>query len=138
MTTTIPVQTTDELRVVTTPATATDAQLILQFQQVNAMSGADVGWHLLGTFETAPTRSQLLRRYPKESEGFRQIAAFLMACETLSTFVRQGILNEALVDDVYWVSGAWAKTEKLCRAMRKETGEPRIMENFEWLAGRAS
>jgi hypothetical protein len=131
-------QATDELRVVTTPPTIADAQLILQAQQVDAATGANAGWHLMSQFETAPTRSQVLRRHPRESEEYSQIAAFLASCETLATFVRQGLLNEALVNDVYWISGAWAKTEKLCRAMRKEAGEPRLMENFEWLANRAT
>jgi len=56
----------------------------------------------------------------------------------MATFVRQGILNEALVHDVFWVAGAWRQSEKICKAMRKEAGEPRIMENFEWLATRAT
>jgi len=129
----------DDLRIVTTPPSATDAQLILQLAQVNAVTGADDGWHLLHTgFETPPTRSQLIRKHPVESLEYRQIQAFLRSCETLGTFVRQGILNEALVHDLYWVAGAWRMSEKLCKAMRKEAGEPKLMENFEWLATRAT
>ncbi|MDQ1685429.1 MAG: hypothetical protein QOC82_2166 [Frankiaceae bacterium] len=133
------VRPTDDLRVVTTPPSTADAQLILQLAQVNAVTGADDGWHLLHDgFETPPTRSQLVRKHPVESAEYRQIQAFLRSCETLGTFVRQGILNEALVHDLFWVAGAWRMSEKLCKAMRKETGEPRLMENFEWLASRAS
>ena len=144
MTATIPVQTTqtrpadDPLRIVTTPPSTADAALILQLMAVDAATGANEGWHLLSAFETPPTRSQLLRKHPRESAEYRMIQAFLMSCETLSTFVRQGILNEALVNDLFWVTGAWRKSEKLCKAMRKEAGEPRIMENFEWLASRAT
>ena len=143
MTDTIPAQKaltrpTDDPRIVSTPPSTADAQLILQIMQVNAASGANDGWHLLlSEFETAPTRSQLLRKFPRESAEYRQIQAFLAGCETMATFVRQGILNEALVHDVFWIAGAWQRSEKLCRAMRKEAGEPRIMENFEWLATRA-
>jgi len=133
------VQPVDELRIVTTPPSIADAQLILQFAQVNATTGADDGWHLLHTaFETPPTRSQLLRKFPVESAEYRQIQAFLRSCETLATFVRQGILNEALVHDLFSIASAWKTSEKLCKAMRKEYGEPRIMENFEWLANRAT
>jgi hypothetical protein len=143
MTDTIPGQTalsrpTDDLRIVTTPPSTADGQLLLQLMEVNATTGADDGWNLLQhSFETPPTRSQLLRKYPIESLEYRQIQAFLRSCETLGTFVRQGILNEALVHDLFWVSGAWRMSEKLCKAMRKEAGEPRLMENFEWLASRA-
>jgi len=136
MTDTMPAQT--DLRVVTTPPSTADAQVILQLMQVDAATGADVGWHLLMEFETPPTRSQLLRKHPRESEGHRQIQAFLRSCETLATFVRQGILNEALVHDLFWVAGAWQRSEKLCKALRKEAGEPRLMENFEWLASRST
>ena len=143
MTDTIPAQTaltrpTDDPRIVTTPPSAADAQLILQLMQVNAATGANDGWHILmHGFETPPTRSQLLRKYPRESIEYRNIQAFLAGCETMATFVRQGILSEALVHDVFWISGAWQRSEKICKAMRKEAGEPRIMENFEWLATRA-
>jgi hypothetical protein len=144
MTDTIPAQSTlprptdDPLRIVTTPPSTADAALILQFMQVQATTGANDGWHLLHAFEAPPTRSQLLRKHPRDSLEFRQIQAFLASCETLATFVRQGIVNEALVNDVFWIAGAWGMSEKLCKAMRKETGEPRIMENFEWLARRAN
>ena len=130
---------TDDLQIVTTPPSTADAQLIIQLMQVNAATGANDGWHLLlHGFETPPTRSQLLRKYPRESLEYRQIQAFLAGCETMATFVRQGILNEALVHDVFWIAGAWRQSEKICKAMRKEAGEPRIMENFEWLAARAT
>lgn len=129
---------TDDPRIVTTPPSTADAQLILQLMQVNASTGANDGWQLLlHGFETPPTRTQLLRKYPRESAEYGQIQAFLAGCETMATFVRQGILNEALVHDVFWIAGAWQRSEKICKAMRKEAGEPRIMENFEWLANRA-
>lgn len=129
----------DDLRVVTTPPSIADAQLILQLVQVNATTGADDGWHLLHhTFETPPTRSQLLRKFPLDSAEYRQIQSCLRFYETLGTFVRQGILNEALVHDLFWIAGAWRMSEKLCKAMRKEAGEPRLMENFEWLASRST
>src|SRR5437764_13443049 len=107
MTETIPAQSmftrpTDDPRIVTTPPWTAAAQLILQLTHVNAINGADEGWHLLHhSFETPPTRSQLLRKYPLESAEYRQIQAFLRSCETLGTFVRQGILNEALVNDLF-------------------------------------
>src|SRR5437763_17045736 len=109
MTDTIPAQKTltrptDDPRIVTTPPSTADAQLILQLMQVNATTGANDGWHLLQhTFETPPTRSQLLRKYPRESAEYRDIQAFLAGCETMATFVRQGILSEALVHDVFWI-----------------------------------
>jgi hypothetical protein len=64
--------------------------------------------------------------------------AFLMSCETTSTFVRQGILSEALVNDLYSVGSAYRQMEKVIKGLRRENGEPRILENTEWLAKRAT
>jgi hypothetical protein len=64
--------------------------------------------------------------------------AFLAQYETIATFVKQGILNEGLVNDLFWVAGAWNVAAKICRDIRKETAEPRLYENFEWLVTRAS
>lgn len=143
MTATIPAQTdataaADDLQIIRTPPTIEDAQLIIQLQMAASMSGADQGWQLLQAFETAPTMSQLKRRHPQGSAEWNQIGAFLASCETMATFVKNGLLNEALVNDVFWIQGAWQKSEKICKAMRKEAGEPRLMENFEWLARRGS
>ena len=142
MTATIPAQVStdgaiDGLQIIQTPPTIADAQLIVQLQMAASISGADQGWHLLQAFETAPTMSQAKKRHPQGSREWNQIGAFLASCETMATFVKNQLLSEALVNDVFWISGAWQKSEKLCKAMRKEAGEPRLMENFEWLAKRA-
>ena len=126
-----------DIRIIQSPPTITDAQLILQLQMAASLSGGDQGWTLLQAFETPPTMSQAKRRHPAGSPESAQIQAFLAGCETMATFVKNGLLNEALVNDVFWIQGAWQKSEKLCKAMRKEAGEPRLMENFEWLAKRA-
>jgi len=139
MTATIPTQTAaDEIQIIQSPPTITDAQLLIQMQIADSVSGANEGWRLLAAFEGQPTMAQTKKRHPAGSPEWGQIGAFLASCETMATFVKNGLLNEALVNDVYWIAGAWQKSEKLCKAMRKEAGEPRIMENFEWLAKRAS
>jgi hypothetical protein len=143
MTTTVPAQAqtaagADDLQIIQTPPTIADAQLIVQLQMAGSISGADQGWMLLQAFESPPTMSQVKKRHPMGSPEWGQIYAFLASCETMATFVKNGLLNEALVGDVFWITGAWQKAEKICKAMRKEAGEPRLMENIEWLAKRAT
>ena len=128
----------DEIQIVTTPPTATDAQLILQLMQYNAVSGANAGWDLLLTYETPPTLGQFLKKYPRGTAEQQHVSAFIGSCEVIGTFVKQGVLNEALVQDMFWVAGAWKKAEKICKGLRKEAGEPRLYENFEALAARAT
>src|SRR4051794_6120504 len=138
MTTTIPQQQTDELQVVRTPPTIAEAQLIVQMATNDAISGADRGFGLLNQFENPPTLSQLRRKYPIDSDDSRHVMGFLASCEMTATFVKQGLLSEDLVNDLFWVAGAWRVSEKICKALRKESGEPRLYENYERIAARAS
>jgi hypothetical protein len=144
MTTTIPAQTdtttaqVDDIQVVRTPPTVADAQLILQQALVDATTGANLGFAILQEFEAPPTLGQLRKKHPRGSEEYRYVSAFLNSCETTATFVRQGLLNEALVDDLYWIAGGWAAIEKIVKGVRRESGEPRLLENTEWLARRAT
>jgi hypothetical protein len=105
-------------------------------QQVDALSGANEGFRLMRSFDKPPTLAQLRKRYPQDSREYGCVMAFLGSSETMATFVKQGLLDEALVNDLYWVAGAWQYAEKSCKGMRKETGEPRLYENFERLAQR--
>jgi hypothetical protein len=123
----------DEIQILRPSPTIADAQLILQQQAIDATSGAYRGFLLLRDFEIPPTLGQLRKRYPIDSAEYEQVMALLISCETTATFVRQGILNEALVKDVYWIGGVWSSTEKIVKGSRRETGEPRLYENFEWL-----
>jgi hypothetical protein len=137
MTTTIPQQQTDDVRIVRTPPTVADAQLIVQMQTSNALTGADRGYGVLRRFDNPPTLAQLRKKCPPDSDDYRYVMQFLGSCETTGTFVKHGLLNEALINDLYAIAPVWGLSEKICKGIRRETGEPRMYENFEWLAGRA-
>ena len=137
MTTTIPKQ-TEELRIITTPPTVADAQLLTQMAIADAASGAVKGYLLLQQFDNPPTLAQLRRKHPVDSEEYHLVIQFLVSCERTGTFVKHGLLSEALVMDLYDVKGAWRLSEKVIKGSRKESGEPRLGENFELLASRAS
>ena len=139
MTMTVPAQqTTDEIQIIRTPPTMAEAQLIVQMAANDAITGANHGWELLRLFETPPTLGQLRKKHPMGSEEYRQVMAFLGSCEMTATFVKQGLLSVELVDDLYWVAGAWQVSEKVCKGIRREAGEPRLYENFELLVARTS
>jgi len=142
MTTSIPGQidatqaAADDLQIIQTPATTEDAHLLIQMQIAATMSGAWRGLELLRTFEKPPTLAQALKRFPRGSEEQGCISAFLGMGETTATFVRHGLVNEALVQDLYAVTRMWGVVEKIAKGLRRESGEPRMYENFEWLAKR--
>src|SRR3954453_3479217 len=137
MTTTLQPQQTDEIRIVRTPPTMAEAQLIVQMETNDAINGAHKGYGLLRLFEAPPTLAQLRKKHSRGSDDYGYVMAFLGSCEMRATFVKQGLLSEELVNDLYWVAGAWRNSEKICKGIRREAGESRIFENFEALAARA-
>jgi hypothetical protein len=141
MTATIPDQATtgaDEIQIVRTPPSMADAQLVVQLNMMGAMTGAFRGMDLLETFDKPPTLAQLKKRHPRGSQEFQHVTAFIDLGETIGTFVRQDILNETLVNDLYAIGYGWSMVEKIAKGIRRETGEPRMYENVEWLAKRAT
>lgn len=136
--TTIPTQATaSDLEIVKPRPNTTDAQLLMQHMQLHTASGASFGWTWLMAFETPPTLAQLRKRHPLGSIEYQQVQALLDSCELLSTLVKHGLINETLVLDTYWVEGVWNLSEKVCKGLRREAHEPRLLENFEALAQRA-
>jgi hypothetical protein len=133
-----PQQTTDEIQVIRKPPSIAEAQLIVAMATNDSVSGADRGYAVLRAFETPPTLGQLRKKHPVGSEPYRHALGFLASSEMTATFVKQGLLSEDLVNDLYWVAGAWQVTEKVCKGLRRETGAPRLYENFELLASRAT
>ena len=128
----------DEIQIITKPPSMAEAQLIVQMATNDAITGANQGYAVLRNFEVPPTLGQLRKKYPVDSETYGHVMAFLGSCEMTATFVKQGLLSEELVNDLYWVSGAWRVAGKLCKGLRKEGGEARLYENFELLASRAT
>ena len=54
--------------------------------------------------------------------------------ETVGTFVKQGVLDRGLVDDLWWIEGMWARVGPAATRQRQKLSEPRLYENFEALA----
>jgi len=62
------------------------------------------------------------------------VRAFLSFGETVSTLVKQDILNKELVLDLWWVEGLWSRVGPAAKKLRERLGEPTLFENFEALA----
>jgi hypothetical protein len=128
----------DTAPTVVTGATIADAQLLVQIMTAGTAAGSDRGFEILYSYPSPPTLDQLRAEHPRLGEDYRQVMAFLSECETIGTFAKQGLINEPLIHDLFWVAGGWAACAEVCRGLRDEAGEPRLYENFEWLASRAS
>jgi hypothetical protein len=64
----------------------------------------------------------------------RDVFVLLMMGETIGTFTKHGLLDPALVDDLWAAAMLWARVGPAAVRQRAEMGEPRLWENFEALA----
>ena len=129
--------TTRDALTVTRTVTQADAQLIVSLMNGPLGLRASDGMSLLITYDGAPTYAQFVADHPVGSKGHQDVTALLAMNETIGTFVKQGLLDRALVHDLFWIEGAWKKSEQLALHFREQAGEPRIYENFEALASTA-
>jgi hypothetical protein len=52
--------------------------------------------------------------------------------------VKHNVLDLALVRDVYWFDGLWARVSPHALAAREHENEPSLYENFELLVSKKS
>lgn len=126
--------TTRDALTVTRTATQADAQLIVSLLNGPLGLRASDGMSLLFTYDDPPSYDQFVADHPVGSKGYQDVNAVLGMNETIGTFVKQGLLDRALIHDLLWIEGAWKKCEPLALHFREQAGEPKIYENFEALA----
>ena len=119
---------------ITRTATQGDAQLIVSMLQTPTAQHAFDGADLLFSFDEPISFEQFEKDFPHGSEGRRNINALLGFNETLGTFVKQGLLDRALVYDLYWISGIWKVCAPIAHGIRAKANDARMYENFEALA----
>ena len=82
------------------------------------------------------TSEEIRRTYPVTSEGQRNLDRIAAFWESAGTLVKNKLLNEDLFFDRFLVTPYWNALKPGVFLDRKETNEPRLSENFEWLAMR--
>ncbi|MDX6199614.1 MAG: hypothetical protein QOJ79_2765 [Actinomycetota bacterium] len=123
---------------VTTSATQTDAQLIIQLAQLSTSMRVDHGVALLHKHHkqgnAGLSYEAFQAAYPDGDADGTAILNVLAWNETVGTLVKQGLLDRGLVLDWLWVAGAWDRCRAIALGQREEMGVPGIWENFEALA----
>jgi hypothetical protein len=121
---------------ITTAATDTDAQLMVQLAQLAQAMRVDRGAALLWKHRATGGLSfeQFEATYPTASDEAIAIMNVLTWNETVGTLVKQGLLDRGLINDWLWVAGAWEQCRGIAIGQREQLGEPAIWENFEALA----
>jgi hypothetical protein len=107
------------------PATYEDAALIMQIVRWGTELGLEEAGHALFVEGFEPEEATV------EDAAVGKILAF---GETISTLVKHEILDKDLLLDLWSVAGTWARVGPAAIRERKRIGEPRLYENYEWLA----
>lgn len=111
-----------------------DATLMLQLAQWGSAMGIseEMGWMWSDQF--LPDYAEFVEKCPPGSEEFAKAVKICGWYETIGTLYKQGLFNEELLFDWLAVALVWDRIKGFAFGWRKETGEPRIYENFEAMA----
>jgi hypothetical protein len=106
-------------------ANSDDATLVMQILRWGAEIGLDEATHEIFADSFDPEAATA------DNKAVRTMLAF---GETVATLVKHKTLDKDLVEDLWWVDGAWARVGPTAKKARERLGEPRLYENFEALA----
>src|SRR5579864_9560070 len=65
------------------------------------------------------------------------VAKVLGFGEAIGTFVKHGLLDNDLVQDLWAINSSWKRIAPAALRAREHSGEPRLYENYEALARKA-
>ena len=106
-----------------------DANVMLRLVNSWPVEASDWIW----SDEFIADHREYLERHP-EGEGFSNIRMILNWYETIGTLYKHGLINEELLFDWLAVDAVWQRMKSHALAIREESGEPRMYENFEAMA----
>lgn len=66
------------------------------------------------------------------------VATVLSFGETAGAFVKHGVLDQGLLQDVLWIDGVWRQVAPHARRARELEHEPTLYENFEAMVSRST
>ena len=106
------------------PATYDDANIVVQILRWASEMGLEDAAHALfaASFDANAATT--------DNPAVRKMLSF---GETIATLVKHDVLDTALVRDLWWVDGMWARVGPAARRERERLSEPRLYENFEAL-----
>ncbi|MGA2460399.1 MAG: hypothetical protein ABSF82_03145 [Candidatus Bathyarchaeia archaeon] len=119
--------------------TKEDARIMLQLEELLLMEPNQIAMHWFWRMfnpQKLASREEIRKAYPANSEGQRYFDRISAFWESAGTLVKNDLLNERLFFDRFLVKPYWDALKQVIFSDREETNEPRVGENFEWLAMR--
>lgn len=114
--------------------TRRDAALLVNIFNGSAGDRASAGIELLWTYQDPPSLAALTADHASGSPGYLDVMGVLTVCERLGTFVKNGVLDKNLTLDLVGMAMVWSRCAQLVADMRHQRQNPKLYENFEWLA----
>ena len=105
-----------------------DAELLIELYRMMAeIEPINKGlWMAVEELDTK-TYEEYKIKYPKDSEGHRNLSRFLSFMELVGTLVKYNVINEDLVFDLF--PAPWERVEPIILGWQKELG-PSWKENY--------
>ena len=107
------------------PGTREDANLVVELAKWGAMINLAEASRAVFSDDFDPESAEALDE---------QVQTMLVFHETIGTLVSNRLLDQDLVLDWLWVSGAWDRVGPAALRAREHAGVPELWENFEKLA----
>lgn len=114
-----------------------DAQLLLQLEQLLLMEPNQKAIHWFWRIflpQKIQSIDQIRKTYPSNSEGSTYLDRLSAFWESAGVLVNNGLLNEKLFFDRFWVKPYWEALKYIIFSDRETNKEQRIAEHFELLA----
>jgi hypothetical protein len=116
-----------------TKPTYQDADILLKMARlgIDMNVGEITGW--VYSDEFVVDYGEFTKKYSSDSEEANKVRSILIWYETLGTLYKNGLFNEELLFDWLAVAPMWKRLESIALGQRKQSGNPRMFENFEAL-----
>ncbi len=111
-----------------------DAEIMLQVSQWGTAMGLQTALNWVWSDKFKKDYAAFRKKHPPGSKGFRRATTVLGWFETIGTLYKNGLFNGDLLFDWLLITGPWERMQGIARGLRKESGSPRLYENFEALA----
>ena len=112
------------------------ALLLLQLIGIwNQNENTGKAWDWLLNDLDIKTWDEFIAKYPKGSQGYKNLTHILSNWEIVSTFVNNELISDHLVFDL-WGPLFWPKLGPLVKGLRNFLGDARYYENYEYLANK--
>jgi hypothetical protein len=121
-----------------TKPTHEDADVLLRLAQLAVLQNMQEAGDFVWRNDFPTDFAQFREKFPKgeRSQGEGLLVRYLKWFETAGTLCRNGLFSADLLFDWLALTVAWDRVKGIALGLREEMGDPRMWENFEYMAER--